>query len=418
MSDEEWEIVLKVHLFSTFGLCKAVWPIFVKQKSGYIINTTSTSGIYGNFGQANYAAAKAAVLGFSKTLALEGSKHNIRVNIVAPHAETAMTKTIFSEKELGNHFYPSQVSPFYVLLASDELSQRVGKPVTGQLFEVGGGWCGQTRWQRSKGFVSLQPTPEVLRDNWKDIVDFSQCTHPSSTQGSTMAILQSVALASEDVSGKELFKYTERDVILYNLGLGCSSDELKYCYERDPNFQVLPTFSVIPFMVSGNSIKLETLVDDFNYAFLLHGEQYFKVKKFPLPTKATLKTTAKPLQVENKGGKAALVVGCYETVDAKTKEPLFYNEASFFIRGAHVPKEKRLKEARAKFAVQPFDAPDTNPDFVKDITTDSDQAALYRLSGDLNPLHIDPNVAKLACKVSKAHSTRSLYLGCHRKSAI
>ncbi|SCU94825.1 LADA_0G11584g1_1 [Lachancea dasiensis] len=396
MTDEEWGIVLKVHLYSTFRLCKAVWPLFIKQKGGYIINTTSTSGIYGNFGQANYAAAKAAILGFSKTLALEGLKLNIKVNVVAPHAETAMTKTIFSDKELGNHFDPSQVSPFFVLLSADELSQHVGKPVTGQLFEVGGGWCGQTRWQRSKGIVSSQPSPEFLRDHWQELVDFRECTHPSSTQEASMQILQSVAQASESSASNKLFKYTERDVILYNLGLGCTSDELKYCYENDPGFQVLPTFGVIPFMSSGNSIKMHTLVDNFNYTYLLHGEQYFKLSQYPLPTKGTLKTVGKPIQVVDKGGKAAVIVGGYQTVNADTNEPLIYNEATFFIRGAHVPKTKQVGGVRNKFAVNPFTAPSSKPDFEKEITTDKDQAAIYRLSGDLNPLHIDPNVAKIA----------------------
>ncbi|SCU89553.1 LANO_0D05424g1_1 [Lachancea nothofagi CBS 11611] len=396
MTDEEWLIVLKVHLYSTYGLCNAVWPVFLKQGGGYIINTTSTSGIYGNFGQANYAAAKAAILGLSKTLALEGLKANIKVNIVAPHAETAMTKTIFSEKELGSHFDPSQVSPFFVLLATDELSKKVGKPVTGQLFEVGGGWCGQTRWQRSKGVVSLQPSPEFLRDNWKNLVDFRQSTHPTSTQDSSMSILQSVTQATESAASKALFKYSERDVILYNLGLGCTSQELKYCYENDPNFQVLPTFGVIPFMSSGNSIKMDSLVENFNYAFLLHGEQYFKLNKFPIPTKGKLKTIGKPIQVLDKGGKAAVIIGGYQTINAETNETLFYNEATFFIRGAHAPKAKQIKNARAKFAVQPFKAPETKPDFEIEITTDINQAAIYRLSGDFNPLHIDPTVAKMS----------------------
>ncbi|SCV01345.1 LAME_0G15632g1_1 [Lachancea meyersii CBS 8951] len=396
MSDEEWFLVVKVHLYSTLRLCKAVWPIFLKQKRGHIINTTSTSGIYGNFGQANYAAAKAAILGFSKTLALEGSKAGIMVNVVAPHAETSMTRTIFSDKELGNHFEPSQVSPFFVLLAADELSEKAGKPVTGQLFEVGGGWCGQTRWERSKGIVSTQPSPEFLRDNWAKLVDFTESTHPSSTQESTMSILQSVTEAMEAAASKSVFKYTEREVILYNLGLGCTSQELKYCYENDPSFQVLPTFGVIPFMSSGNSIKMDALVDNFNCAFLLHGEQYFKLNQFPLPTKGSLKTIGKPIQVLDKGGKAAIIVGGYQTVNAKTNEPLVYNEATFFIRGAKVPKAKQISNTRTKFAVQRFEAGNGKPDFEIEITTNVNQAAIYRLSGDLNPLHIDPDLAKMA----------------------
>ncbi|MCG8711162.1 SDR family NAD(P)-dependent oxidoreductase, partial [Brenneria sp. 4F2] len=89
--------VLQVHLFATFARCKAVWPVFMKQKSGYILNVTSTTGIYGNFGQANYSAAKSAILGFSKTIAIEGASRGIIVNVIAPHAETAMTRTIFRD---------------------------------------------------------------------------------------------------------------------------------------------------------------------------------------------------------------------------------------------------------------------------------------------------------------------------------
>lgn len=393
MTDEEWYAVLRVHLFSTYGLSKAVWPVFLKQRSGYIINTTSTSGIYGNFGQANYAAAKAAILGLSKTLALEGSKHGIKVNTIAPHAETAMTKTIFSQTELSNHFDPSQVSPFVVLLASDELQKTAGsRGVSGQLFEVGGGWCGQTRWQRSKGAVGLDPTPEFIRDNWSSIVDFTKSINPKSTQESSMAILQAVTSAN---SGTGVFKYTNRDVILYNLGVGSTSKELKYVYENDPNFQVLPSFAVIPFMNSGNDIKMHELVENFNYAFLLHGEQYFKLNQYPLPTSGSVKTVSKPLRVLDKGGKAAVVVGGYQTFDAETKKPLVYNEGTFFIRGARVPKGKEIKDRpRAKFAEEQFKAPSKPADFEIEIHTYEDQAATYRLSGDYNPLHIDPKLAQ------------------------
>ncbi|AJS33480.1 Fox2p [Saccharomyces cerevisiae YJM451] len=400
MKDEEWFAVLKVHLFSTFSLSKAVWPVFTKQKSGFIINTTSTSGIYGNFGQANYAAAKAAILGFSKTIALEGAKRGIIVNVIAPHAETAMTKTIFSEKELSNHFDASQVSPLVVLLASEELQKYSGRRVIGQLFEVGGGWCGQTRWQRSSGYVSIKETiePEEIKENWNHITDFSRNTiNPSSTEESSMATLQVVQKAH---SSKELddglFKYTTKDCILYNLGLGCTSKELKYTYENDPDFQVLPTFAVIPFMQATATLAMDNLVDNFNYAMLLHGEQYFKLCTPTMPSNGTLKTLAKPLQVLDKNGKAALVVGGFETYDIKTKKLIAYNEGSFFIRGAHVPPEKEVRDGkRAKFAVQNFEVPHGKvPDFEAEISTNKDQAALYRLSGDFNPLHIDPTLAK------------------------
>ncbi|GMM53581.1 bifunctional hydroxyacyl-CoA dehydrogenase/enoyl-CoA hydratase [Maudiozyma humilis] len=410
MTQQEWDAVMQVHLIATFAMTKAVWPVFLQQKGGYIINTTSTSGIYGNFGQANYAAAKAAILGFSKTLAVEGLKKGIRVNAIAPHAETAMTKTIFGEKELKNHFDASQVSPMVVLLASDELQilNKADRGVTGQLFEVGGGWCGQTRWERSAGYVALGDsiTPELIRDNWSEITNFSngKTIHPKSTEESSMAILQRVqkaTLSQQSSSGSSsdssVFNYTSRDCIIYNLGLGSTSSELKYVYENDPKFQVLPTFAVIPYMQSIVSLDMDNLVDNFNFTMLLHGEQYFKLGSYPLPTNGRLKTVAKPLQVIDKGGKAAVIVGGFETYDVKTKKLFAYNEGTFFIRGAKVPSDKVISNKRAPFATQSYSAPDTKtPDFETTVSTGKDQAALYRLSGDYNPLHIDPAVAKSA----------------------
>lgn len=422
MTEQDWNDVLQVHLFATYSMCKAVWPTFLKQKSGFIINTTSTSGIYGNFGQANYAAAKAAILGFSKTLAIEGLKKGIRVNIIAPHAETSMTKTIFGEKELQNHFDPGFVSPFVVLLASEEL-QKLNKrtPVTGLLYEVGGGWCGQTRWQRGPGFVSRAKiiTPEILRDHWNEITNFTKgkMVYPTSTQQSSMAILQAVQKAEmlkkdettddNDTSasndkkqtGKGSYHYNFKDCILYNIGVGATHDELKYVYENDPDFQVLPTFAVIPSMNTIQYLNMDDLVDDFNFAMLLHGEQYFKINSGydKLPTSGKLRTEAIPLRVQDKGGKAAIIVGGFKTYDTETNKLLMYNEGTFFIRGAHIPANaKVVNSKRSPFATENFIVPQNGslPDLDTDIVTSENLASIYRLSGDYNPLHIDPAVAK------------------------
>ena len=142
----------KVHLLGTFNLSRLAWPYFAEKKYGRIVNISSTSGIYGNFGQANYASAKAGILGLSKTLAVEGARNNIKVNVVAPHAETAMTLTIFREQD-KNLYHADQVAPLLVYLGSEEVE------VTGETFEAGGGWIGNTRWQRAKGAVSTMNTP-------------------------------------------------------------------------------------------------------------------------------------------------------------------------------------------------------------------------------------------------------------------
>ena len=91
MTDADWDAVMNVHLRGSYKTSKAAWPYFLKQKYGRIINTASAVGLYGNFGQANYSAAKAALIAFSSTLALEGKRANIFVNTIAPNAGTAMT---------------------------------------------------------------------------------------------------------------------------------------------------------------------------------------------------------------------------------------------------------------------------------------------------------------------------------------
>lgn len=406
MTDDKWFAVLQVHLFATFAMCKAVWPVFIKQKSGYIVNVASTSGIYGNFGQANYSAAKSAILGFSKTIAIEGAKKGIVVNIVAPHAETAMTRTIFKEEELQNHFEPSQVSPFIVLLSSEELQLRVGGKagVRGQLFEVGGGWVGKTRFQRSSGFVAVgdDATLETLSSNWYKVVDFSKPYYPVTFLESYVAIFRGLqmaqSLATTKQSNDAIFRYTDRDTIIYNLGLGAKSDETRYVYENDLKFQVLPTFVVIPFLNSVMSgLRMHELIDNYDFSKLLHGEQYFKIaQNGSLPTNGAWKTIVKPLQVSDKRGKGAVVVGGSETYDVRTNKLIATNEGTFFVRGASAPGPKnRSYGPRAKFATTTFVAPvqSDTPTAELDVAISTNQAVLYRLSGDYNPLHVDPKAA-------------------------
>ena len=98
MEDKQFIDVLNVHLRGIYKTTKAAWLYFLNQKYSRVINTTSSTGIYGNFGQANYVAAKAGILGFSRVLAREGQKYNIFVNTIAPNVGTAMTKTVLLEE--------------------------------------------------------------------------------------------------------------------------------------------------------------------------------------------------------------------------------------------------------------------------------------------------------------------------------
>jgi multifunctional beta-oxidation protein len=198
MDDNLWDPVMNVHARGTYKVTRAAWPYFLKQKYGRVLNTTSTSGIYGNFGQANYSAAKCAILGLSRALALEGAKYNIYVNTIAPNAGTAMTRTILPE-ELVQAFKPDYIAPVVLALCSD----KVPKNPTGGLYEVGSGWVGRTRWQRSGGHgfpVDVPLTPEAVLKEWKDIVTFDErADHPEKTQDSLGKIMANM----ENKSGSE-----------------------------------------------------------------------------------------------------------------------------------------------------------------------------------------------------------------------
>jgi multifunctional beta-oxidation protein len=266
MTDEQWDQVMAVHLNGTYAVTKAAWPIFLKQKYGRIVNTTSTSGIYGNFGQANYATAKLAILGFSRALAREGVKYNILVNTIAPNAGTAMTRTIMPE-EMVQAFKPEYVAPLVVFLSSD----KVPTPGTGGLYEVGSGWVGRTRWQRTGGYgfpVDVPLTPEAVRAAWENIVTFEdgRSDNPESPQdglkrvmenlqnrksggkkkgGVNKEILENIEKAKRSQAVGTKYEYDDREVILYNLSIGAKKTDLKWTYEGSENFEALPTFGAL-----------------------------------------------------------------------------------------------------------------------------------------------------------------------------
>ncbi|EXJ58150.1 peroxisomal hydratase-dehydrogenase-epimerase [Cladophialophora yegresii CBS 114405] len=413
MDDKQWDEIIAVHLRGTYKVTKAAYPYMVKQKYGRIVNTTSTSGIYGNFGQANYAAAKLGILGFSRALALEGRKNNIFVNTIAPNAGTQMTRSILPE-ELVQLFRPEYVAPLVLALCSD----KVPDPPTGLLFEVGSGWQARTRWQRSGGHgfpVDVRLTPEHVVSQWGKIVNFDdgRADHPESAQDGLKSIMANMENKSKKSDGAASgtdymaaiekaktaqatgteFVYDDRDVILYNLSLNAKRTQLPLVYENDDNFQVLPTFGVIPYFGAVAPFSMDEVLPNFSPMMLLHGEQYLEIRKYPIPTAAKLVSYPKLVEVVDKG-KAGIVVTGTVTKDAKTGEDVFYNESTVFVRGSGGfggPKNG-TNRGNATAIYQP---PKRSPDAVVEEKTSEDQAALYRLNGDRNPLHIDPEFSKV-----------------------
>jgi NAD(P)-dependent dehydrogenase (short-subunit alcohol dehydrogenase family) len=123
MELDDFRLVLDVHLMGAVHCCKAAWPLMQARKYGRIVFTTSSSGLYGNFGQANYGAAKMALVGLMQTLAIEGEKHGIRVNCLAPTAATRMTESLFPPDML-QAFGPEAVVPAMLVLAGEGAPTR------------------------------------------------------------------------------------------------------------------------------------------------------------------------------------------------------------------------------------------------------------------------------------------------------
>ena len=166
MEIPDFEFVLNVHLMGTVKPAKAVWEIMREQNYGRIVVTTSSSGLYGNFGQSNYGAAKLGVIGFMNTLKIEGQKNNIHVNAVSPVAATRMTENLGMPAEIFDRLKPEYVTPGVVFLCSEEaptgciMTAGAGAFALARIVETEGAYLGE-------GGLSV----EEVRDNWGKISD-------------------------------------------------------------------------------------------------------------------------------------------------------------------------------------------------------------------------------------------------------
>ncbi|KAL3902740.1 MAG: hypothetical protein SGPRY_011943 [Prymnesium sp.] len=198
MSAAQFQSVLEVHLMGTFNVTRAAWPHMRTAGYGRIVNITSVNGLYGTFGQANYSSAKAAIIGLTKTLAIEGKSKGIQVkseegslmflsitcqthrstislqvNAVAPGGGTQMTATVMPPDLLAK-WKPEYAVPCIAYLCAENCKS------SGNVFEAGGGWMAQVRWQRSPGvFFKLgEFTIEDVSAAWDKVTDFSDATAP------------------------------------------------------------------------------------------------------------------------------------------------------------------------------------------------------------------------------------------------
>ena len=177
----DFEAVITVHLLGSALCAHSVFPIMKEQEFGRIVMTSSSSGLFGNFGQTNYAAAKMGVVGLMNTLKLEGAKYNVHTNSIAPTATTRMTEHLFPA-EFAEKLDPKYIIPAVIFLASE-------KAPNGEILEAGGGVVANTYVMETMGKyfgTDENFTAEAVANHWAEIADTTDARRL--TQGGEVAI--------------------------------------------------------------------------------------------------------------------------------------------------------------------------------------------------------------------------------------
>ncbi|MGE5597693.1 MAG: SDR family NAD(P)-dependent oxidoreductase [Hyphomicrobiales bacterium] len=169
MSEEDWDAVLTTHLKGCYTILRHAWPVFRQQSYGRVVLATSSSGLYGNFGQTNYASAKAGMVGLMNVTKLEGAKYNVMVNCIGPAAATRMTIALMGE-ERAHTMRPELVAPAVTYLASPQCTD------SGMIIEALGGAFNRCSFVKNDGVridPSENPDADWVEQNWAKITDLT-----------------------------------------------------------------------------------------------------------------------------------------------------------------------------------------------------------------------------------------------------
>jgi NAD(P)-dependent dehydrogenase (short-subunit alcohol dehydrogenase family) len=166
MKEEDWRDIIDTHLTGAYNILHHAWPVFRQQAYGRVILTSSSSGFVGNFGQANYGAAKAGLIGLMNVLKLEGIKYNVNVNCLGPGAATRMTENLMPKERLAA-MAPELVAPVVTYLASPQCN------ASGMILEASGGDFGRAAIVRNARVHIDEPTADKVEANWAKIIDLT-----------------------------------------------------------------------------------------------------------------------------------------------------------------------------------------------------------------------------------------------------
>lgn len=265
MTDDDWDIIHRVHLKGSFLVTRAAWPYMRERGYGRIIMTASSAGLYGNFGQTNYAAAKMGLIGLSNTLAVEGTKYNIHSNVIIPIAASRLTADILPE-QLLTKFHPSFVAPVVAYLCHESCRE------TGGTFEASGGWVARYKLHRSVGKVYNEDLSlEALDRDWAQLTSMQGGAYFSSVAEHFGSIVQSLqdneattnptvlqAKQADDDNNNNNYKKDDDDAILKSIPVsGYKCDIL---------------FSIIDYRMKEEPDLLEQLKAVFQYNITQNGK--------------------------------------------------------------------------------------------------------------------------------------------------
>ena len=185
MSEEEFSLIIEVHLKGTYFVTQPAFKIMKENNYGRIVNVASPSGIFGNFGQTNYGAAKMGIVGLTNVLAIEGAKYNIKVNVIAPTAYTRMTEALLPE-DVGKLFSAELVTPMVTYLASEACEP------THEIFGVAAGRFARIGIITHEGYVNTEATAEDIANNIEEIRTITDGSYPLSNEDELMLIQKAI----------------------------------------------------------------------------------------------------------------------------------------------------------------------------------------------------------------------------------